>query len=485
MARASLPRLAALLLSGAALSACAGMAPKYHRPIFPAPDILPYADQRTGEEAALVGWRDVFTDPKLQALIKAGLENNRDYRVAILNVEKARALYHVQRSALVPNVDATAGYSRQRLGPNASTGVVGRQTAGGGTPTIIEQYNVSGVVSSYELDLFGRVRSLNKQALETYFATREARKAAKVTLVSEIANAYFALAADRELLAIAEQTYKSQQASLELTQQLVDNGVGTDLDVSRARTSIESARADAARLRAQVDRDENALRLLVGAPPPGIEEERRLADIALRRDIPAGVKSDILLGRPDVLEAEDRLKAANANIGAARAAFFPQILLTTSAGTASADLTDLFAPGAGVWRFAPQINLPIFAGGRNLAQLKGARVDRDIAMANYEKAIESAFRDVADALATRQTIDEQLDATVNLAKAAAKTFELAQMRFKEGVDSYLSVLDAQRADYSARQQLVAARLAEASNVAALYAALGGGFDENDQSESAR
>ncbi|HXI85895.1 MAG TPA: efflux transporter outer membrane subunit [Parvularculaceae bacterium] len=464
--------LGALLLSG-----CMTMAPQYRRPEAPVPEALPYADTRANEEGALARWRDVFTDPKLQALIEAALQNNRDLRVATLNVEKARALYHVQRSELVPSITATGGYTRQRVGPNASTGIVGQTRQNGGAPITLIQYNVSGVVSAYEVDLFGRVKSLNKKALETYFATREAQKAAKVALIAETATAYFSLAADRELLSIAGDTFKSRQASLDLTEQLVDNGAGTDLDVERAKTSVESARADAARLKAQVDRDENALRLLVGAPPPGAEDARALADIALQRDIPAGVKSEILLGRPDVLAAEDGLKAANANIGAARAAFFPQILLTASAGTANAQLSDLFAPGTGVWRFAPTINLPIFAGGRNLAQLKGARVDRDIAKANYEKAIETAFREVADALATRQTINEQLDATQNLAAASSKTFDLAQMRFKEGIDNYLSVLDAERADYAARQQLVAVRLAEAENVSALYAALGGGFDE--------
>ncbi|MEQ8936379.1 MAG: efflux transporter outer membrane subunit, partial [Amphiplicatus sp.] len=465
-----LSRAASILLAGASLSACTTltMAPDYDRPDAPIAESLPYADDGSPETAPLVSWRAVFTDPALQKLIETALDNNRDLRVATLNVERARALYRIQRADSLPSISASGDYSRQRFGENASTGFAGAPSSGSG-PVTIEQFSATAGVSAYELDLFGRVRSLNRQALETYFASDEARKAAQISLVAEVANAYLQLAADRELLSLARDTFESQQASRDLTQQLVDNGVGNDLDVQRARTSIERARADAASLEAQVARDENALRLLLGsAQAPDATDAVAIDSVGLQRDIPVGVKSEILLGRPDVLAAENRLKAANANIGAARAAFFPRILLTASAGTASAELNDLFSGGTGVWSFAPSISVPLFTGGRNRAQLAAAKVDRDIARAEYEQAIQAAFRDVADALATRNTISERISATENLADASAKTYALAEARFRNGVDDYLAVLDAQRADYAARQELVGARLAEAANVIAIY-----------------
>lgn len=472
------------LLASTSVSACATMAPKYERPSAPIAGMLPYAEDRREESASLISWRDVFTDPVLQGLIETALANNRDLRVAALNVERARALYRVQRADSLPTVAASGDYSRQRLGENASIGIAGAPSTPGTGPIKIEQFSVSAGVSAYELDLFGRVRSLNRQALETYLATDEARKAAEISLIAEVANAYLQLAADRELLSLARDTFSSQQKSLELTTQLVKNGVGNDLDVQRARTSIERARADAATSQAQVERDENALRLLLGAALPETQDAGDLGAVDIRREIPVGVSSDVLLDRPDVLAAENRLKAANANIGAARAAFFPRILLTASAGTASAELSDLFSGGTGVWSFAPSVSIPIFTGGRNRAQLGAAKIDREIAQAEYERAIQTAFREVADALATRRTIDERLDATINLADASAKTYALAEARFRNGVDDYLAVLDAQRADYAARRELVAARLDEAANVIALYRALGGEFDARSAISSA-
>lgn len=460
------------------------MAPKYERPSAPIADTLPYAEDRSEETASHISWRIVFTDPVLQGLIETALANNRDLRVAALNVERARALYRVQRADSLPTVAASGDYSRQRLGENASIGIAGAPSTPGTGPIKIEQFSVSAGVSAYELDLFGRVRSLNRQALETYLATDEARKAAEISLVAEVANAYLQLAADRELLSLARDTFSSQQKSLELTTQLVKNGVGNDLDVQRARTSIERARADAATSQAQVERDENALRLLLGTVLPETQDAGDLGAVDIRREIPVGVSSDVLLDRPDVLAAENRLKAANANIGAARAAFFPRILLTASAGTASAELSDLFSGGTGVWSFAPSVSIPIFTGGRNRAQLGAAKIDREIAQAEYERAIQTAFREVADALATRRTIGERLDATINLADASAKTYALAEARFRNGVDDYLAVLDAQRADYAARRELVAARLDEAANVIALYRALGGEFDARSAISSA-
>ncbi len=451
------------------------MAPDYERPASPTPESFTDGEALAVAQPQLADWRDFITDPKLATLIDAALENNRDLRIAILNVERAQALFRVQRSESLPTINAEGGYSRQRIGENASLGAAG---ASGGVsrtgPTTIEQYSATAGVSAYELDLFGRVRSLNAQALEQYFATEEARKSVEISLVAEVARAYFQLLADRERQKIAQDTVASQRSSLELTNELVDNGLGNALDVQRVETSVQRARADSAALEAQIRRDENALRLLVGSSAPidfgGVDT---LNAIDVPEAAPAGLASDVLFARPDVLAAERRLRAANANIGAARAAFFPRILLTASAGTTSAELADLFSGGTGVWSFAPSISLPIFTGGRNRAQLAGARIDRDIALNEYEKAIQAAFRDVADALATNDTLAERMDATEKLAGAAAQTFELADARFENGVDDYLAVLDAQRADYAAKQELVLLKLEKANNAVELYRAFAG------------
>lgn len=463
-----------VLLAPALLSGCATMAPRYERPEAPVAEKLPYTEEGAVDTGGLLSWREVFPDPKLQSLIELAIDNNRDLAVATLNVERARALYRVQRSESLPSITASGAYSRQRYGENASTGFASSSATGASAPFTIERYSASANVSAYELDLFGRVRSLNRQALETYFATDEARKTAEISLVAEVANAYLQLAADRELLQIAKDTVTSQSEAMTLTTQLADKGLGNELDVQRARTTVESARADAAQLEAQVALDENALQLLLGVPAlPELDGKRGIENIAILKDVPVGLRSEVLLGRPDILEAEHKLKAANANIGAARAAFFPRIQLTASAGTSSAELKNLFAAGTGVWSFAPSIDVPIFTGGKNLAQLSGARIDRKIAQKQYEKAIETAFREVADALATRSTIKARIEANENLADAAAKTYELSDARFRSGVDDYLSVLTAQQADYSARRQLVAARLVEAANLVSFYRALGG------------
>lgn len=459
------------------LSGCTSltMAPDYKRPEAPVADAFPYRDGATAENATLKDWRGFISDPTLTALIETALENNRDLRVAVLNVERARALYRVRRADSFPAVNTEAGYLRQRTGENASIGTASAAAGGARSePITIEQFSAEAGVSAYELDLFGRIRSLNREALETYFATEEARRSAKISLVAEVASAYFQLAADRERQLIARNTIESQNTSLDLTQQLVDAGIGNDLDVQRAQTSVQRARADAAALEAQIRRDENALRLLLGASPPaGVSDTLLLDEIEIPGAAPADVGSEILLTRPDVLAAERRLRAANANIGAARAAFFPRILLTASAGTTSTELSELFSGGTGVWSFAPSISLPIFTGGKNRAQLAGAKIDREIAVSEYEKAIQAAFRDVADALATRRTLEVRRDATEKLAEAASNTYELADARFQNGIDDYLAVLDAQRADYAARQELVLLKLEAATNTVDLYRAFGG------------
>ncbi|MCA8888188.1 MAG: efflux transporter outer membrane subunit [Parvularculaceae bacterium] len=467
-----------MIMVGAAsmLAACTSvtMAPGYERPAAPIAAALPQADEDA--VSALIEWRDVFPDPELRAVIETALVNNRNLRVAVLNVERARALYRVQRSESLPTITAGGDYSRQRFGENAAAfgaGGVGLSPGGGQGPITIEQFNATAAVSAYELDLFGRVRSLNRQALETFLATEEGRKAAEISLIAEVANAYLRLGADRELLAIARDTLANQQAALDLTSRLAADGVGNDVDVQRVSISIERARADAAALEAQVAQDENALRLLAGATDTALTfDVHAIDDVEIDSDFAVGASSAVLLSRPDVLAAERRLKAANANIGAARAAFFPRILLTASAGAASTELTDLFAPGTGVWRFAPSISIPIFTGGRNRAQLKGANIDRDIAIAEYEGSIQTAFRETADALATRATIDERLDAVAGLSTAAGTAFDLTNMRFENGVDDYFAVLDAQRTDYAARQELIAVQLVKAMNTVQLFRALG-------------
>ncbi len=448
------------------------MAPDYQRPDAPVAETFPDLDETSDDVVRIADWRSFITDPALTTLVETALENNRDLRIAMLNVDRARALYRVQRADSLPSISADGGYLRQRIGENASIGAAGAAGGSGRTdPITIEQYSAEVSLSAYELDLFGRVRSLNRKALETYFATEEARRSAEISLIAEVAGAYLQLLADRERLTIARETVESQQSSYNLTRELVDNGLGNDLDVQRADTSVQRARADAAGLEAQIARDENALRLLVGrADLPEIVAS--LDGVALNTAF-ANVSSGILLQRPDVLATERRLRAANANIGAARAAFFPRILLTASAGTTSAELANLFSAGTGVWSFAPSVSLPIFSGGRNRAQLTGAKIDRDIAVNEYEKAVQSAFRDVADALATRRTIGERLEATEKLSLASERTYTLADARFRNGVDSYLSVLDAQRTDYAAKQELVLIRLEEAVSAINLYRALGG------------
>lgn len=458
------------------LSGCTSltMAPDYERPAAPVAEAFPY-NGLEGEAAQLADWRVVVSDPTLTTLIETALQNNRDLRVAVLNVERARALYRVQRADSLPTISAEGSYLRQRIGENASIGAAGAGAGTGGRtePITIEQYSAEGAVSSYELDLFGRVRSLNAQALQTYLATQEARRSAEISLIAEVSNAYFQLLADRERQKIAQDTVKSQQESLTITRELFENGLGNALDVQRVETSVQTARADAAALEAQIRRDENALRLLVGAALPDLDASKTLNDLLLPEAAPAGLASDVLLARPDVLAAERRLRAANANIGAARAAFFPRILLTASAGATSSELGDLFSGGTGVWSFAPSVSLPIFTGGRNRAQLAGAKIDRDIALSEYEGAIQAAFRDVANALAVNATLDERMDATEKLAQAAAASFDLADARFDNGVDDYLAVLDAQRADYAARQQLVLLKLEAAANTVELYRVFAG------------
>ena len=460
-----------IVVLSACLSGCTTLAPTYVRPKAPIPSSWPSGeayrkDASVQNRVASVAWKDFFMDPKLQKLIALSLDNNRDLRVAALNIEKSRAQYQIQRSELFPAVNASATGSEQRTPAGVSSS---------GQGATVGQYTVGLGFSAYELDFFGRIRSLKKQALEQYLATVEARRSAQISLVAEIANDYLTLAADIERLKLARDTLASQQASYNLVRSSYDAGIATALALQQAQTTVDSARVDIALYIRQIAMDENALTLVIGASvPPDLMPTGLTSTITTLKSVPAGLPSNLLQRRPDIRQAEDLLKGANANIGAARAAFFPRISLSTSAGTTSDQLYGLFKPGSDAWSFAPQITLPIFDAGKNRANLKVAEVDRDIYVAQYEKAIQTAFREVADALAQHGTINDQLAAQRSLTAATANTYHLSEVRYEKGVDSFLTVLDSQRSLYSAQQNLITTRLARLTNMVTLYKVLGGG-----------
>jgi len=458
--------LTAVLMAATALAGCT-LAPRYERPALPVPQAWT-ASADTSASGADLAWRDVFPDARMQSVIQLALEQNRDLRVAVANIEQARAQYRIQRADLLPAINATWTYTR-------SSQPAGAAIPGQTGSFELDQYTVSAGFSAYELDLFGRVRSLSNAALQSFFATEENRRSAQISLIAEVATAYLTLAADQELLAITQDTLASRDAGLELNRRRFEAGAASELELRQAQTLAEQARSDAATAKAQVDRDLNALRLLVGAEvTPDLLPRGELAQVALPADAPAGLPSEVLVRRPDVRAAEHTLQARNADIGAARAAFFPRISLTGSEGSVSPDLNGLFTAGTRTWSFTPQVVLPIFSGGANIANLKGAKAQRDAALATYEMAVQTAFREVSDALAVRATIKERIAAQERLAAAAAATQRLTQARYDRGVDSYLSLLDAQRTLYAARQTLLAARLAQATNRVELYRAVGGG-----------
>jgi len=390
------------------------------------------------------------------------------------NIAEARAQYRIQRSALFPTItgDATATWSQEPI-PVLAGGLFPSDTG------FFDErlYRLTGGFTAYQLDLFGRVRNLTRAAQDQYFATRQARDATQISLVSEIAAAYLTLGSDRALLQIARDSLKNGTETLKVTTYLFENGLDTELDVSQAETFVHQARFDVARLTTQVAQDRNALELLVGAPvgeellPAGIGEP-----IVVLERLPAAVSSSVLLERPDVLQAEDQLRAANANIGAARALFFPSISLTGAGGVTSLALSKLFDSASHTWTFSPTVSQTLFDAGATRGNLQSAKAQRDISVAQYEKAIQTAFREVADALALRGTIDEQLAAQGALTAASANALRLSTLRFEEGADTYLNVLIAQRTLYSARQTLVASQLAKATNLVTLYTALGGGLN---------
>ncbi|MDD5641708.1 MAG: efflux transporter outer membrane subunit [Syntrophales bacterium] len=454
------------------LSGCT-MAPKYTRPATPIPAAWPSgpAYQKTSATAGAAAaadlkWREFFADDRLQKIIETALNHNRDLRLAALQVDRARGLYRVQRAELLPRVETNVIASKQRVRISGQPGLA-----------TIEEYGVNLGVSAWEIDFFGRIRSLSKRALEEYFATEHARRSAQILLVSEVANAYLTLAADRENLKLAQSTLKTQQTAYHIIQRRFEVGLTPELDLRQAQTRVDAARVDVARYTQLAAQDENALNLLAGSPVAADLLPGALSVVKPLPDVSPGTSSAVLLQRPDILQAEHQLKAANANIGAARAAFFPRISLTTAMGTASGDLSGLFKSGSFIWNYAPQIVLPIF-DARTWSALTVTKVDRQIAVAQYEKAIQGAFKEVADALAIKGTLGDQMAAQQSLVEATAKTYKLSNARYEKGIDIYLNVLDAQRSLYSAQQGLIAIRLAKLANQVRLYAVLGGGGDSS-------
>jgi multidrug efflux system outer membrane protein len=460
-----------LAITAVSLSGCT-MIPEYTRPEAPIPANWPsgaaYPEAPSAQDALLAAdlrWREFFPDERLQKIIETALNNNRDLRIAVLNVERARALYGIQRAELFPVLNATGSGSKERV-----SGVFSNN----GQPMTVERYGVNLSVISWEIDFFGRLQSLSERALEEFLATEQTRRAAKILLVSEVASAYLSLATDRENLKLAETTLETQKAAYNLIKRRYEVGLASELDLKRAQTPVDSARGDIARFTQRVAQDENALNLLIGYTSSETIKllPADLSGVTLPKNVAAGTSSDVLLQRPDVMAAENLLKAANANIGVARAAFFPRIALTTSVGTVSSELSGLFKSNSETWSFAPQILMPIF-DPRLWSALDASKTEREIALVQYEKAIQTAFREVADALAVQGTVDQQVSAQQSLVAASALTYSLSNARYVKGIDSYLSVLDAQRSLYAAQQGLVALRLAKFSNQARLYAVLGG------------
>lgn len=457
------------LIAAAALTGCS-LEPRYVRPTPAVPQSWPIGDAALrASEAGLasVSYRQIFPDARLHAIIARALVSNQDLRLALANVEAARGLYRVERAARLPAIDASAAISVRDNG----TGSSNTTAVQGGRRT---DYSVDIGVSAFELDLFGRVRSLSNAALNSYFATESAARAARLTLVSDIADAWFTLATDRSLLAIAHETVRSAQRSVTLTRARLTGGIAPRTDLRQAETILATAQSDVANYTAIVAQDRNAILLLVGGPvseselPSSIENAE--AGVAT---VPVGLDSSVLLRRPDVVEAEFQLRAASARIGAARAAFFPRISLTGIAGLASSALTSLFSSGSFNYSAGPSLSLPIFDGGANRGNLDYARAQAEAATATYQRAIQGAFRDVADALARRATIADQAAAQTRLFEAANDTAQLTDARYRGGVASFLESLDAQRTVYSARRALATTRLVRASNTVALYRALGG------------
>ena len=458
-----------LALAAAALLAGCSFIPTYERPAAPVPSTYAMASAAPTEGAATTApWQDYFADPRLRQLIETALDNNRDLRVAVLNIEQARATYQIRRADMYPGLGLAANASRA---PAAGTG------------TLTNSFSTGLAVSAWEIDFFGRIASLKEQALAQYLATEEGRNATQVSLVAAVANGWLTLLADEELLDLSRQTLASRDESVRLTKMRLDAGVASELDFRQADSLTQAARATLAQQKRQRALDENALVLLLGqALPDDVRNGlagRKLADAPAMSPLPAGLPSELLTRRPDIRQAEQQLMAANANIGAARAAFFPRIALTAQAGSASGELSGLFKSGSWGFTIAPSLLLPLFDAGRNQANLKVSQTLRSIAVAQYEKAIQTAFREVSDALASQATLEEQAQAQQQQAQSEAARLKLADLRYRNGVASYLDLLDAQRSLFTTQQAVVQVRLAQLQNQVLLYKALGGGASKVD------
>jgi outer membrane protein, multidrug efflux system len=475
-----------------ALSACTLM-PHYQRPDSPVPDQWPAdaGDPAAAASASIsadqIGWRDFFTDPRLQRLIEIALENNRSLRIAVLNVAASEAQFRVERGNLFPAISATGSGLAERLPANGALPLGGVGGSGGsstkvpsGSAATTFHYYTAGIgFTNYELDLFGRERSLTTQAFEQYLSQSDSRRSTQISLVAEVAIDYFAILADEALVKLTHETLQSEIESYELTMAMYQRDTTTLLSLRQAESAVEAARASLAQYERQLAQDTHALSLVLGQTiPADLPPAKDMNAEGLLAQVPEGLPSNLLTHRPDILSAEHALRAANANIGAARAAFFPSIQLTASGGTASNRLKDLFSAGSGTWSFAPTINLPIFTGGQNRANLDLAHIEKNVGVAKYELSIQTAFREVSDALSARGTYIDQRGAQQALVAADADAYRLAQMRFRSGVDNYLATLDAQRSLYAAQQGLVAVRQAELANQVTLYKALGGGWQQH-------
>lgn len=458
-----------LALSTLVLSACQ-MAPELEDIQLPVPDN--YAVKSEQGNATDLKWQQFFVNNKLQSLIKQTLMHNKDIKLAALNVQQVRALYQIEDSALYPSIDFSASGTRQRLPTDlSSTGRAG----------INESYSATVGMTAYELDLWGKVRNQSDQALQTLYATEQAQTSVKISLISEVVNAWLNYAADKELLSLANETLSSQQESLELMEKTYALGAASKLTLAQVQSTVATAKVDIANYQRLLKRDKNALDLLVGQTVTAdLLPEKGINDALKFPTVPVGMPSQLLEQRPDIKAAEYQLLAANANIGVAKAAFFPSISLTANAGTASSELDNLFSSGTGTWSFIPSINLPIFNMGRNQANLDVAQAQQEITLTTYEQTIQKAFKEVSDALADREGYMQQLAALEELYNSNHVSFMLSQARFEKGADSYLQVLDAQRNWVSAGQQLINGKQAYIASQINLYKAVGGGWQRPEQ-----
>lgn len=448
-----------------ALAGCKSMAPNYERPAAPVAEHFSQAGTDTGTDAGSLAWQDYFADTTLQSLIGDALANNRDLRSAIQRVESARALYGVQRADLFPGINAQGNFARSRTPEDMS--LIGR-------PMVLSEYRAGFGVSNWELDFWGRIRSLRDAALETFLAAESSQRASAISLVTQVANSYLSLRELDQRILIAEKTIESRQESVRIFQRRFDVGSTSNLDLKQVQALLAQAQTLLYQLQQSRATELNALTLLVGKPVELAPAGHAFSETKMLHQLKPGLPSEVLTQRPDIIAAEHTLKSANANIGAARAAFFPRVTLTTSLGTASRELDGLFDAGSHAWNFAPSISLPIFDGWRNRSNLELAEVRRDLAITSYEQTIQTAFREVADALAAQHGIQQQLVSQQEMLNAQAERARLAKLRYDHGATSYFEVLDAERSLLDVEQQLVQMQRALLSSQVSLYAALGGG-----------